>query len=103
MRLSDESLRGRTVISADGTAIGSILELFIDSVEWRVESIQVELRKDVADRIGANRSVFHRGTIELPIRFVQSVSDTLVLNVDVDQLRTARSTPPAERSPQPTD
>jgi sporulation protein YlmC with PRC-barrel domain len=101
MRLSDESLRGRTVISADGLAIGSIAELFISSTDWRVESVRIELRKDIADRIGAHRTVLHRGSIELPVSFIQSVSDTVVLSVDVEKLREAHRSPTAEAAPQP--
>jgi sporulation protein YlmC with PRC-barrel domain len=93
MRLSDESLRGRTVICADGKAIGAIAELFISSTDWHVESIRIELHKDIADRIGANRTVFHRGTIELPVGFIQSVSDTVVLSVDVEKLREVHRSP----------
>ena len=93
MRLSDENLRGLTVISADGTAIGSIAELFISSTDWRVESVRIELRKDIADRIGANRTVFHPGTIELPVSLIQSVGDAVVLSVDVEKLREAHRPP----------
>ena len=42
MRLSDENLRGRTVIASDGLAIGKIAVLFLDSDAWRVESLQVK-------------------------------------------------------------
>jgi hypothetical protein len=64
MRLSADNLQGRTVISAGGQAIGSIKSVFLDATEWRVEAISVELRKDVADRIGASRSVFHHALRE---------------------------------------
>ena len=101
MRLSDKTLLGRTAISADGKVIGSISELFVSTSDWRVESIQIELNKDIADRIGANRTMFHRGTIELPVSFVQSVSDTVVLTVDVEQLREARRSPAADAPSQP--
>jgi sporulation protein YlmC with PRC-barrel domain len=94
MRLSDETLHDRTVISADGKAIGSISELFISTGDWRIESIRVQLNKDIADRIGAAHTLFRRGTIELPVNFIQSVSDTVVLSVDVDQLREAHRKPP---------
>lgn len=102
MRLSDKTLHGRTVISADGKVIGSISELSISTSEWRVESIHIELDKDIADRIGANRTMFHRGTIELPVSFVQSVSDTVVLTVDVEQLREAHRLPATDAAPQPS-
>jgi len=101
MRLSDKTLLGRTAISADGKVIGAISELFISTTEWRVESIQIELNKDIADRIGANRTMFHRGTIELPVSFVQSVSDTVVLTINVEQLREARRPPATDAAPQP--
>jgi sporulation protein YlmC with PRC-barrel domain len=64
MRLSDENLRGRTVIAADGQAIGEIAALFLDSDAWRVESLQVKLRNEVADQLGATRGMFHAGTLD---------------------------------------
>jgi len=87
MRLSDGNLHGRTVIGADGLAIGEIAGLFLDSGTWGVESLQVSLRKDVADQLGADRSIFRAGTLEIPIRLVQSVGDAVILAVAVDELR----------------
>ena len=87
MRLSDENLKGRTVIAADGQAIGEIASLFLDSEGWRVEAIQVALRKETADRLGAPRSIFHGGTVEIPVHLIQSVGDTVVLSTPVDGLR----------------
>jgi len=87
MRLSDENLRGLTVIGADGRAIGDIAAIFLDSDSWRVESLRVTLRKDIADQLGASRTMFRAGTVELPIRLIQSVGDALVLSVPVDGLR----------------
>jgi sporulation protein YlmC with PRC-barrel domain len=87
MRLSDGNIRGRTVIASDGLAIGEIASLFLDSEAWRVESLQVKLHKDIADRLGANRSMFHAGTLEIPVRMVQSVGDAVVLAAAVDDLR----------------
>ena len=87
MRLSDENLRGRTVIGADGQAVGEVAALFLDSEAWGIQSLQVKLRKEIADRLGASRSVFHAGTVEVPIRLIQSVGDAVVLSVAVDGLR----------------
>jgi len=102
MRLSDKTLHGRTVVSADGKVIGSISELYINTSDWRVESIGIELNKDIADRIGANRTIFHPGTIELPVSLVQSVSDALVLTVDVEQLREVHRSPATDAPAQPS-
>ena len=83
MRLSDSTLHGQAVISADGKMIGTLTELFISTSDWRVESIRIELRKDIADQIGANRTIFHRGTI------------------DVEQLREAHRPPATDAAPPP--
>jgi sporulation protein YlmC with PRC-barrel domain len=87
MRLSDENLRGRTVIGADGLAVGEVAAIFLDSEAWRIEAILVKLRKEVADRLGAPHSLFRSGTVEVPVRLVQSVGDALVLSIPVDGLR----------------
>ncbi len=75
------------MIAADGQAIGEISALFLDSDEWRIESLQVKLRNDVADQLGATRNIFHAGTLEMPIRMVQSVGDAVVLSVNAKELR----------------
>jgi sporulation protein YlmC with PRC-barrel domain len=87
MRLSDENIRGRTIIAADGQVVGEIIALFLESDAGRVESLQAKLGKDIADQIGADRSMFHAGTLEIPVRMVQSVGDTVVLTVPIHGLR----------------
>ena len=87
MRLTDENIRGRTIIAADGQVVGEITAVFLESDAWRVESLQVKLVKHIADQIGADRNMFHAGTLEIPVRIVQSVGDTVVLSVPVDGLR----------------
>lgn len=100
MRLSDDNLHGRTVIAADGQAIGEVAALFLDSDVWRVEALQIKLRNEVADQLGARRGMFHAGTLEIPIRMVQSVGDAVVLAVGADELRQvlpgASNAPPAQ-------
>jgi sporulation protein YlmC with PRC-barrel domain len=80
MRLSDENLRGRTVIAADGQAIGEIAALFLDSEAWRIRSLNIKLRKEVADQLGATRGMFHAATLELPVAMVQSGGDAVILS-----------------------
>jgi sporulation protein YlmC with PRC-barrel domain len=87
MKVSNDNLVGRVVISGDGIAIGEIARLFVETTSWRVESLQVTLRKDSAERIGIRRSVFHSSTIEIATALVQSVGDAVVLSVALDALR----------------
>ena len=61
MQISDEQFRGRTVIAADGQAIGEVAALFIDTSTWIIASLQIKLSKTAADQL---------------VRLVQSVGDT---------------------------
>lgn len=99
MRISEDDLRGKTVIAADGQAIGQIVSLALESETWSVEAVQVALRRPTAERLGASRSIFQRGaTIEIPVRLIQSAGDAVVLTVPVDGLRQLLppAAPPAE-------
>jgi sporulation protein YlmC with PRC-barrel domain len=98
MRLSDGNLRGKTVIGADGQAVGEVAALFLNSETWSVESLQVKLRREIADRLGASRSMFHAGEVEIPIGVVQSVADAVVLSIPVNDLRRIL---PGESEPAP--
>lgn len=86
MRLSDENLRGRAVIAADGQVIGAASSIFINNT-WSVESLLVKLGKDIADQLGVERTMFHPGALEIPVRMIQSVGDTIVLSAPLDALR----------------
>ncbi|MGE6757750.1 PRC-barrel domain-containing protein [Corallococcus interemptor] len=87
MRFSERIHPGRTVVAAGGEKIGVVEALFIDAETWKVEGLQVKLGSETADQIGAFWNLFHAGRVELPTRIVQSVSDTVVLSVSVDELR----------------
>ncbi len=96
MRISDGELRGRTVIGADGHAIGEIAKLFLDSEGWQVVAVEVRLRKPIADQLGASRNIFRAGSLEIPVNLIQSVGDAVVLSVRVEGLRAVL--PPGDES-----
>jgi sporulation protein YlmC with PRC-barrel domain len=87
MRVTKENLQGRTMISSDAQVVGEVSGIFLDSKSWRVESLQVKLGKDMADALGADHSIFRAGTLEVPVRMIQSVGDTVVLSVKASALR----------------
>ena len=95
MQISDENLRGRTVVAADGQATGEVAALFIDTSTWTISSLQIKLSKNAAEQLGAARSLLRAATIELPVRMVQSVGDTVLLSVPTLGLR--QTVPEAEQ------
>ena len=87
MQISDERLRGLTVIAADGQAIGEVAALFIDTSTWTIVALQIKLSKSAAEQLGAARGLLRAATFELPVRMVQSVGDTVLLTVPTLELR----------------
>lgn len=87
MHVSDEHFRGRTVIAADGQAIGEVAALLIDATTWTIVALQIKLSKSAAEEIGAARSLLRAATLELPVRMVQSVGDAVLLSVPTLELQ----------------
>jgi sporulation protein YlmC with PRC-barrel domain len=87
MQTSDEQLRGRTVISADGQAIGEVAALFFDTSTWMIASLQVKLNKASAEQLGLSHGLLRAATLEVSVRMVQSVGDAVVLSVPTLELR----------------
>jgi len=87
MQVSDEHLRGRTVIAADGQAIGEVAALLIDTSTWTIGALQIKLNKSAAEQIGAKGGLLRAATLELPVRLVQSVADAVLLSVPTPELR----------------
>jgi sporulation protein YlmC with PRC-barrel domain len=87
MRLSDENLRGRPVVAADGQVIGDVSAVSIDSDQWKVETVRIKLRKNVAEQLGAAHDLFHSAIVEVPVQMIQSLGDAVVLSVTAIDLR----------------
>ena len=91
MRITDENLHGRVVLSADGIAIGEINKLILQGSQFAIEAVEIKLRKEIAERFGMKRGMFSSATLEVPAPLVQSVGDAVILSATVDDLRAVRS------------
>lgn len=91
MQVSDEHLRGRTVVAADGQVVGEVAALFIDTSTWSIVAFQVKLSKSVAEKLGVSGGLLRAATIDLPIRLVKSVGDAVLLTVPTAELHEEKS------------
>lgn len=87
MRIPDDSLRGRTVLSSDGVELGTIDGVVFETAGWKVEALEVKLRNEVASRIGAGRRAFRPAVVLIPVDQVQSVRDAVILTIALGELR----------------
>lgn len=89
MRLPEESLRGRSVLTSDGVNLGQVEGLTVETDGWHVDSLQVKLRKEAAEQIGAERRFMGSSRIPISVQKIQSVQDAIILSVGVGELRQA--------------
>jgi sporulation protein YlmC with PRC-barrel domain len=106
MRLSDQSLHGKHVITADGTVIGNVHSVYIDGANLHLDCLAVEVRKDLADRLGVQRSLFRKGIVEIPADQIQFIGQTIILAVPFANVRATApertpAHPPAQTQPTP--
>jgi sporulation protein YlmC with PRC-barrel domain len=87
MLISDENLRGRTVVAADGQTTGEVAAVLIDTSTWTIASLKIKLSKTAAEQLGASQRLLRAATIELPVGMIQSVGDTVLLSVPTLGLR----------------
>jgi sporulation protein YlmC with PRC-barrel domain len=87
MRINDQKIHGKHVISADGVVIGTVEAILFDSQQLRVDCITVQVRKEITEQLGVARSMFHKAIVEIPAPDIQSVGDTVVLSVPLASLR----------------
>ena len=87
MRLTDDNIRGRTILTSDGHVVGEVRALYLDARARRVESLKVKLTKNMADELGAERSILHAGEAEIPVLMVRSIEDTVMLAIPLSGLR----------------
>ena len=89
----EEALSGRSVIDSSGRSIGEVVGLLIDVEKWSVEALRVKLHRDVTQEIGASHGTFRAARLDVPIGFIQNVSDAIVLNGPIGSLRTLEQQP----------
>jgi sporulation protein YlmC with PRC-barrel domain len=89
MRITyEESLAGRSVIDSTGRVIGELSGLILETDSWSIEALRVKLRKDVTKEMGVSHGAFRAASVDVPVDYVQNVSDTLVLKGPIGSLRT---------------
>jgi len=84
------------VLDGSGRVVGEKDGLVVDSASWRVEAVRVKLRRDAADQVGADRSLFHAASLEIPIDLVHAAGDAVILNVPTTALKDLRPAAAAE-------
>ncbi|NLI74360.1 MAG: hypothetical protein GX369_06290 [Euryarchaeota archaeon] len=82
----------RDVITSDGRLIGQLKGAWIDTNNWSVSSLIIDLKKESVDELNVKKPVLKAARINLSTNHVKRVADVIQLNVDMSGLSTSIST-----------
>ena len=80
-------LKEKDVISKDGKKIGIMIGADIDTTNWSVPTIRVEVDKDIVKELGLEKSMMKSTKIKLSTGLIEVVGDIVQLTLNVKSLR----------------
>lgn len=85
-------LLGKEVIGSQGSKLGKVKDVILDTSSWEVKALEVDLAPSVADELGLRR--FLRKTqVQIDVGDVTAVADTVLLKLSKPQLQALVSGP----------
>ncbi len=89
---------GKEIIAEEGSRIGRVKDLLVDTTSWQVKAFEVELAKNVAHEFGMKRML---GTtlVPLDVEVVKGVGDTIILKIPKSQLQAMLDTASPREQP----
>jgi sporulation protein YlmC with PRC-barrel domain len=78
-------LENKEVISKDGAVVGKTTNAMIDTSQWRVISLEVNLDDEIAEDLEMKK-MFRSTTLPVPIDQVEAVGDTILLKTRKDEI-----------------
>jgi sporulation protein YlmC with PRC-barrel domain len=84
--LTVAELQGIPVVSQDGRELGEVESFVIDIDTWRVEKVEIKVRKRVLEELNLRRPLLGTQVIQVRAEEISGVSDTLVLKSDLSEL-----------------
>ena len=97
--IKDTDIQGKRCILEDASDVGSITDIYVDTVDWRVTKFDVKLEKRYAERMGIEHGIIKKTRIPVRIHFLKSVGDVVHLKGNVDDLARSQKTVVAEAPP----
>jgi sporulation protein YlmC with PRC-barrel domain len=82
-------LKERSVITKDGKMIGNLIGADIETENWSVPTVRIEIDKDFIKELGLEKSMMKSTKIKLSTGLIELVGDIVQLSVDLKSLKDA--------------
>jgi sporulation protein YlmC with PRC-barrel domain len=80
-------LNGKKVVGAGAKIVGTVFDVEIDPVSWKVTHLQLELSDEAIEILGYKKSFMGRVDIFLSVDAVAAVADIIGLNKPMTELK----------------
>lgn len=77
--VSSRELRGKTVFSRDGRALGDVEGVEFSHDSWRVKGFDVKLRRDVLEEMSLKKPMMGTQTVSIAPDQISGVGDAIIL------------------------
>ncbi len=85
--LNSKDIAGKKVIGSRGTRIGEVESIDVDPRTWRIDSLVVDVDRDVTKDLGMEQPLLGGPRITIETDLVKDLADVIVLNMDLDGLK----------------
>jgi sporulation protein YlmC with PRC-barrel domain len=83
-------LNWKKVVTADGFTIGEVEGGDIDTANWQILHIHVSLNDEATKEFGLKKPFLGRVLVCLPVDFVRTVGETVVLKKSFQELKNVK-------------
>ena len=76
----------KDVVSSEGKILGKMTGVWINTSNWNVEHLIVEMDKNTAEMLDLKKKMLRSTKTALPVRYVGVISDVVKLNSTIEEL-----------------
>ena len=97
--IRDTEISDKRVIMEDASDIGLVMDIFVDTLDWRITRLDVKVENRYAERLGLEKGLLKKAICPVKIHFLKSVGDVVHLKGTVEDLAMSqkRILPAAEK------
>ena len=77
----------KDIVTKDGKKVGMLVGANVDTADWTVPTILVEVNKDLVLDLGLQKSMLKSPKVNISTDLVEVVGDIIHLNIDLNGLK----------------
>lgn len=85
--MDSKDIEGKEVLGAKARVLGKVCNIEIDTENWKVTHISMEVDKNAIEELGFKKPRFGSVKVDFPVEKINGISDRILLNESTDELK----------------